>query len=77
MAESNQRKISIERRRDLESRLRLSRSTIYDKINPRPPRYDATFPKPIRLGGCAVGWLTHEVDEWLASQIESSRTTAK
>ncbi|MHB8744563.1 MAG: helix-turn-helix transcriptional regulator [Sulfuricaulis sp.] len=68
---------SIERRRDLESRLRLSRSTIYDKINPKSPRYDATFPKPIRLGGCAVGWLTHEVDEWLNRQIEASRVARK
>lgn len=68
---------SIERRRNLETRLGLSRSTIYDKINPKSPRYDATFPKPIRLGGCAVGWLTHEVDEWLARQIEASRSAAK
>lgn len=68
---------SIERRRSLEARLGLSRSTIYDKINPKSPRYDATFPKPIRLGGCAVGWLTHEVDEWLARQIEASRNTRK
>jgi len=68
---------SIERRRSLETRLGLSRSTIYDKINPKSPRYDATFPKPIRLGGCAVGWLTHEVDEWLNRQIESSRGAPK
>jgi len=68
---------SIERRRSLETRLGLSRSTIYDKINPKSPRYDSTFPKPIRLGGCAVGWLTHEVDEWLNRQIESSRGAPK
>lgn len=77
MAESNQRKISIERRRDLETRLRLSRSTIYDKINPKSSRYDASFPKPIRLGGCAVGWLTHEVDDWLNRQIEAARGSSK
>lgn len=69
MAESHKSSYSIERRRELEVRLRLSRSTIYDKLNPSSPRYDATFPKPIRLGGCAVGWLTHEVDEWLNRQI--------
>jgi prophage regulatory protein len=64
---------SIERRRDLEVRLGLSRSTIYDKINPRSPRYDATFPTPIKLGGGAVGWLSEEVDAWLTCRIHASR----
>lgn len=65
----------IIRRRHLESLLGLSRSTIYDKINPKSSRYDATFPKPIRLGGAAVGWLAHEVNDWLNRQIEASRKT--
>ncbi len=73
---SNQ-SVTILRRRDLEKRLRLSRTTIYDKINPKSPRYDATFPKPIRLGnGSAVGWIEHEVDEYLLRQIEASRSPA-
>jgi prophage regulatory protein len=66
--------LSILRRRDLELRLKLSRSTIYDKINPDSRRYDASFPKPISLGaGAAVGWIESEVEGWLRSQIESSR----
>jgi len=66
--------LSILRRRDLEARLKLSRSTIYDKINPDSPRYDPSFPKPIRLGtGAAVGWIESEIDSWLRSQIEASR----
>lgn len=65
----------ILRRRDLEANLRLSRSTIYEKITPSSPRYDPSFPKPIRLGsGTAVGWLAHEVEDWLNRQIEISRT---
>lgn len=68
--------LRILRRRDLEASLRLSRSTIYDKINPQSPRYDATFPKPIRLGGgAAVGWLAHEVEAWLVAQMDASRKT--
>lgn len=67
--------LRILRRRDLEQRLGLSRSTLYDKINPKSPRHDASFPKPIRLGGAAVGWLAHEVDDWLNRQIETSRKT--
>lgn len=66
--------VCILRRRDLEKRLRISRTTIYDRINPRSKRYDAAFPKPIRLGGgAAVGWLEHEISEWLQSQITASR----
>lgn len=70
-------RLSILRRRDLEQRLKLSRSTLYDKINPKSPRYDASFPKPIRLGGAAVGWLAHEVDAWLNRQIEASRSDGR
>ena len=76
MVNSIQCSVSILRRRDLEARIRFSRSAIYDKINPKSPRYDASFPKPIRLGnGSAVGWLAHEVDEWLNRQIAASRNT--
>ncbi len=74
MTEQLQTALTILRRRDLEGRLKLSRSTIYDKINPDSPRYDATFPKPIRLGnGSAVGWIESEVEIWLRGRIEASR----
>lgn len=43
----------------------IARSTIYDWINPKSPRYDATFPKQRRLGQQSVGWLESELDEWL------------
>lgn len=75
MTELLKTKTHILRRRDLQARIRLSRSTIYDKINPNSLRYDPSFPKPIRLGfGAAVGWLEHEVEEWLTDQIANSRT---
>lgn len=77
MTNQNQPTVSILRRRSVESRLGLSRSTIYDKLNPKSPRFDPTFPKPIQLGGYAVGWLEHEVAEWLHRQIEVSRGAAK
>jgi prophage regulatory protein len=77
VTEARQPVLAILRRRDLETRLRLSRSTIYDKINPNSPRYDATFPKPVRLGnGAAVGWIESEVAEWLEYQIAASRKPA-
>ena len=74
MAERQQPVLTILRRLDLEGRLKLSRSTIYDKINPASPRHDASFPKPIRLGnGSAVGWIEGEVEAWLRDRIEASR----
>ncbi len=45
----------------------LSRSTIYARIS------HGTFPKPVNLGGRAVGWLEAEIQEWLQRRIEASR----
>jgi prophage regulatory protein len=45
----------------------LSRSTIYLRI-----AQDA-FPKPVSLGGRAVGWLEAEIQQWLQRRIEASR----
>ena len=45
----------------------LSRSTIYLRVS------EGTFPKPVSLGGRAVGWLEAEIQGWLQRQIEASR----
>lgn len=46
----------------------LSRSTIYEKINPKSRHYDPEFPKPLKLSSSAVGWLQHEINHWLLSK---------
>src|SRR5438552_7877619 len=46
----------------------LSRSTIYLRIA------QGTFPKPVSLGGRAVGWLEAEIQEWLQRRIDASRS---
>lgn len=46
----------------------LSRSSIYDLLNPKSKRYDKNFPKPLKLSSCAVGWFQHEINEWLISK---------
>lgn len=77
MTEVLQSELRILRRRELEARLKLSRSTIYDRIDPKSKRYDPSFPKPIRLGtGSAIGWIESEVDNYLRQQIELSRKPA-
>ncbi|MGP8939866.1 AlpA family phage regulatory protein [Enterobacter soli] len=57
--------IKILRMRALTTKLGISRSTIYDWLNPKSDRYDATFPKQRRLGRQSVGWLEAELDQWL------------
>lgn len=51
----------------VKARTGLSRSTIYLRIS------EGSFPKPVALGGRAVGWIEAEVNDWLNQQIEASR----
>lgn len=59
---------TIIRRKQLEPKTGLSRSSIYARLDHKSPQYDPTFPRPISLGLRAVGWLSHEVDDWLANR---------
>lgn len=60
--------LRIIRINELAKKLAIGKSTIYDWLNPKSPRYDETFPKPIKLGASSVGWLSNLVDEWLISK---------
>ena len=57
--------IKILRMRAVVAKLGVARSTIYDWLNPKSPRYDPTFPKQLRLGQQSVGWMEAELDQWL------------
>lgn len=70
MAAQIQTALTILRRKQVEVRTGLSRSTIYDRIKA------GTFPAPISLGEKAVGWIEAEIDAWLNAQIEKSRKAA-
>lgn len=65
MANANQEKLIILRRKQVEARTGLSRSTIYLRIQ------EGTFPRPINLGARAVGWLENEIEAWLISCVEN------
>lgn len=60
----------IARRKKVEARTGLSRSSIYAGIKA------GTFPKPIQLGAQSVGWLESEIDAWLRERIAASRATS-
>lgn len=71
-----QSQLTILRRKQVEARTGLSRSTIYAKFRPNPKRptdYDPTFPTPVSVGAKAVGWIESELDAWLVAQINKSR----
>lgn len=48
----------------------LSRSSIYEKINPHSSYYEPQFPRPISLGASAIGWVEHEVQAWINQRIQ-------
>ncbi|MFM4717558.1 AlpA family phage regulatory protein [Aeromonas veronii] len=60
--------IKVLRIDDVAQKTGLARSTIYDRIDKKSPRYDSSFPKRIKLGLAAVGWFEHEIDAWLYAQ---------
>ena len=48
----------------------LSRSTIYLRIS------EGKFPRPISLGGRAVGWIEEEIVSWIDRKITAARKKA-
>lgn len=63
--------LTILRIKDLEGYIGLSRSKIYEMLNPRSKRHDPGFPRQVRLGIAAVGWYRGEVLSWLANRRKS------
>ena len=59
------------RRPEVTARTGLSRSTIKVRLA------EGHFPRPVSLGGRAVGWIEEEVDEWIRKQIALSRGEAE
>ena len=53
------------------ARTGLSRSTIYVRLD------QGRFPRPVSLGGRAVGWIEAELDEWMRERIAASRRNAE
>lgn len=58
--------ISILRRKTVESRTGLSRSTLYKLIQ------EGKFPKPVSLGARSVGWNSLHIDQWVEERPSKS-----
>lgn len=64
--------VRILRRKKVEARTGLSRSTLYALIAANK------FPKPIQLTGAqSVGWIESEVDSFLRDRIVASRSVSE
>ena len=47
---------------DVINKIGMARSTIYDWMDPKSPRYDPSFSKQVKLGLKSVGWLEADLD---------------
>lgn len=57
-----QREPTILRRKQVEARTGLARSTIYQYMK------DGVFPKPVQLGPRAVGWIEADISTWISQR---------
>lgn len=73
------KKIYILRRKELQARLGIARSTLYAKLNPKSSSYDPTFPHPFKLGAGSriVGWLESDIDAWILKHSTSTSNQNK
>lgn len=70
MSKTIQRRLAVLRRRQVEARTGLGRSTLYALMA------DGRFPAPIRLSANTVGWLEHEIEAWIAERAKASRAVS-
>ncbi|RQS69187.1 AlpA family phage regulatory protein [Burkholderia sp. Bp8963] len=63
--------LTILRRRQVEQRTGLSRSTIYKRMR------DGTFPPAIPLGGRMVGWRAADIERFLANPARYRASQAR
>ena len=47
----------------------LSRSTIYEMMNPKSKYHEPTFPKKVNLTTNRVAWVASEINDWIESRI--------
>lgn len=70
MAKEIREALAIMRRKQVEARTGRSRSSIYADMAA------GTFPKPVKIGPRAVGWIEGEISDWLRAQVDQSRKVA-
>jgi prophage regulatory protein len=65
---------NILRTKEATKKVGLGPTTLYYMRTPSNRRFDASWPKPIRLGPNAIGYYEDELDAWLQSREEVRQT---
>lgn len=47
----------------------LSRSTIYEMMNPKSKYHEPAFPKKVSLTTNRVAWVASEINDWIQARI--------
>lgn len=68
--QETRRQVRFLRLPEVMARTGLSRSTIYVRLA------QGRFPRPVSLGGRAVGWIESEIEQWCRQRIAESRSDA-
>jgi prophage regulatory protein len=71
MAAQIQSALTILRRKQVEARTGLSRSTIYERIKA------GTFRAPLALGTRAVGWDSSLIEAWIVDHLRNGPAERK
>jgi prophage regulatory protein len=61
------------RLKQVQERTGLSRSTIYNKMNPESEHHDPAFPKQVQLSTSSVGWVESELQVWIDCRVANNR----
>ena len=61
--------IRLIRIKEVTSRIGIGRSTVYEWMDSKSPRFDQTFPKPIKIGPNSVAWLEQDINEWIMMRV--------
>ena len=67
MSIDTQKPTQVLRLKEVLEKTGMARSSLYSAIQKRQ------FPQSISLGERAVGWLEHEVEEWIQERVKESR----
>lgn len=71
MSDQNQQAPSILRRKQVQARTGLARSTIYLYMK------TGAFPRSVPLGPHSVGWLESDVSDWISQRVQAARGNAE
>ena len=59
---------------EVHGRIGLSHSQVYSLMKQTQPDGRPAFPKVVKLGQRASGWLESEVEAWIDERIQASRS---